>query len=63
MTNKLKKQIPAITGLSLGLLATLTGIYMSSAIEATPALIGIVSSVWISVSAAILGNKFSHPAT
>lgn len=62
MTTKLQNQFYAITGLSLGLFATLFGMQMSSAIEPTPALMGVVSAVWCAISASILGSKFSKSA-
>ena len=48
-----------ITGLSLGLVATLYGMNISSAIEATPTLMGSVSAVWCAVSASIVGGMTS----
>ncbi len=62
MNNKSHNQYYPIAGLSLGLLCTLSGIYMSSVIESTPALMGMVSAVWCAVSASILGSKFSKSA-
>ncbi len=57
MKIQLHNQFFAITGLSVGLVATLFGLHMSSAIEATPLLMGIVSAVWCAVSASIIGGR------
>lgn len=57
MKIKLQNQSFAITGLSVGLLATLFGLHMSSAIESSPALMGLVSAVWCTVSASIIGGR------
>ncbi|TPH18023.1 hypothetical protein [Litorilituus lipolyticus] len=57
MKIQLQNQSFAITGLSVGLLATLFGLHISSAIESTPALVGVVSAVWIAVSASIIGGR------
>ena len=46
MKIKSQKSLFIITGLIFGLLATLFWMHMSSAIDATPALMGIVSAVW-----------------
>lgn len=47
----------AIAGLSFGLIGTLFGLHMSSAIESTPALMGIVTAIWCAVSASIIGGR------
>jgi len=57
MKIQLQNQSFAIAGLSVGLLATLFGLHMSSAIEFTPSLMGLVSAVWIAVSASIIGGR------
>ena len=57
MKIQLHNQFFAIAGLSVGLLGTLFGLHMSSAIESTPALMGIVSAVWCAVSASIIGGR------
>ena len=54
-----KNQFYAITGLSFGLFATLIGMNMSSTIESTPALMGIISAIWFSVSASIVGGRLN----
>ena len=54
---KLHSQFFAIAGLSIGLLATLFGLHMSSAIESTPALMGLVFALWGGVSASIIGGR------
>jgi DNA mismatch repair protein MutH len=56
MKYQFKNQFYAITGLSFGLLATILGMNMSSAIESTPALVGMISAIWFSVSASIVGG-------
>jgi hypothetical protein len=56
-------QFFAIAGLSAGLLATLFGLHMSSAIESTPALMGTVSAVWCAVSASIIGGRVNNDST
>ena len=53
-------QFFAIAGLSVGLVGTLFGLHMSSAIESTPALMGIVSAVWCAVSASIIGGRVNN---
>ena len=60
MKIQLRNQSFAIAGLSVGLLATLFGLHMSSAIESTPALMGTVSAVWCAVSASILGGRVNN---
>jgi len=62
MTIILQNQFYTIVGLSLGLIAMLFGMHMSSAIESTPALVGIVSAVWCAVSVSIFNSTFSKPA-
>ena len=62
MKTQSPNQFYAIAGLSFGLSATLFGMHMSSAVELTPALMGIVSSVWISVSASIIGGQLKKYA-
>ena len=59
MKNKLKNPFYAIVGLSCGLLAMLFGMHLSSAIELTPALTGIISAVWCAVSASYIGSNKS----
>jgi len=54
---KLHSQFFVIAGLSIGLLATLFGLHMSSEIESTPALMGLVSALWVGVSASIIGGR------
>ncbi|MCF6318616.1 MAG: hypothetical protein L3J83_04930 [Proteobacteria bacterium] len=61
MKIKSQNQFFAISGLSLGFLATLSGMHLSSAIDATPALMGGVSAVWFAVSASIIGGRVSKP--
>ncbi|GLX78119.1 hypothetical protein tinsulaeT_14590 [Thalassotalea insulae] len=57
MKIQLHNQIFPIAGLFFGLLATLFGLHMSSAIESTPTLMGMVSAVWCAVSASIIGGR------
>jgi hypothetical protein len=57
MKIQLQNQSFAIAGLSVGLLATLFGLHSSSAIGATPLLMGIVSALWCAVSASIIGGR------
>jgi hypothetical protein len=56
MKYQFKNQSYAITGLSFGFLTTLLGMNMSSAIESTPTLMGIISAIWCAVSASIVGG-------
>jgi|TARA_B100001094_G_C17379595_1_gene416218 hypothetical protein len=56
---QLQNQSFAIAGLSVGLLATLFGLQMSSAIESTPLLMGAVLAVWCAVSASIVGGQIN----
>jgi LytS/YehU family sensor histidine kinase len=49
-----------IAGLSVGLLGTLFGLHMSSAIESTPSLMGGVTAVWCAVSASIIGGRINQ---
>ena len=60
MKIQLRNQSFAIAGLSVGLLATLFGLHMSSAIESTPTLMGSVSAVWCAVSASIIGGRVNN---
>jgi hypothetical protein len=60
MKIQLRNQSFAIAGLSVGLLATLFGLHMSSAIESTPTLMGAVSAVWFAVSASIIGGRVNN---
>lgn len=55
-----KNQSFAIVGLLIGLLGTLFGIHISSAIEPTPVLLGTVSAVWCAVSASIIGGRVNN---
>jgi hypothetical protein len=63
MKIQLQNQSFAIAGLSVGLLGTLFGLHMSSAIESTPALMGTVSAVWCAVSASIIGGRVNKGTT
>ena len=58
MKTQSKTPIFAVAGLSTGLLATLLGMHMSSAIQLTPALLGIVTAVWGAASAGIVSSQF-----
>ena len=53
-------QFFAIAGLSVGLVGTLFGLHMSSAVESTPVLMGTVSAVWCAVSASIIGGRVNN---
>lgn len=57
MKIQLQNQSFAIAGLSAGLLTTLFGLHISSAIESTPALMGIVSAVWCAVSGSFISGR------
>ena len=63
MKNQSHNQLFAIVGLSAGLIATLFGLHMTSAIESTPALMGTVSAVWCAVSASIIGGRVNNDST
>ena len=63
MKIQLQNQSFAIAGLSVGLLGTLFGLHMSSAIESTPSLMGMVTAVWCAVSASIIGGRVNKGST
>ena len=63
MKYQFKNQYYAISGLSVGLFAKLLGMSMSPAIAFTPALMGIVSGIWCSVSASIIGGRINNNQT
>ena len=60
MKIKSKNQFLAVSGSTLGLLGTIFGMHMSSVIDATPAIIGIICAVWCAVSASIIGRMTSN---
>ncbi|MCJ8314809.1 MAG: hypothetical protein HRU38_21750 [Saccharospirillaceae bacterium] len=59
MKIKSRNQLLAVFGLTLGLLGIIYGLFVSSAIDVTPALIGIVSAVYCAVSASIISRMSS----
>lgn len=47
------------TGLVLGLVGTLTGMYFSASIASTPFLLGLVTAIWAAICSGVVAGRMN----